>query len=253
MVRYYEREHLDGYARIKGEGLSQWSDLHERLDGFGDFPNRTFLDRVLPAVEGRHIDVFEYGCGTGPAACFLAARGYRVRGIDLVPDAIDIARRHAHDRGLSITFTVEDVCQWDDKTEQYDVVLDSYCLQSIVLDTDRARVLDGVRRRLRPGGRYMLSTAMFDPARDYGTDRFDPATGIVWAPTPEASDDAERIGNSWWVPNRRHRTVAALRAELGDHGFRVLEQSAAGGDFVCTTNPATNPAANSSTDPAPGP
>lgn len=92
-MRYYEREHFDAYARIKDEGLDQWSDLHEDLAGYQDFSNRSFLERVLPVLEfGRRLQVLEYGCGTGPAACFLAERGYEVHGIDLVPDAIDIAQ-----------------------------------------------------------------------------------------------------------------------------------------------------------------
>ena len=47
MVRYYEREHFDPYARIKAEGLNQWSDLHEELAGYENFPNR-------PSFPGAH-------------------------------------------------------------------------------------------------------------------------------------------------------------------------------------------------------
>ncbi len=99
-MRYYEREHFDAYARIKAEGLHQWSDLHEELAGYEDFPNRPFLERTLPALAtAQRSQVLEYGCGTGPAACFLAERGYDVHGIDLVPDAVEIAQRHASERG----------------------------------------------------------------------------------------------------------------------------------------------------------
>ncbi len=44
MTHYYEREHFDAYARIKAEGLDQWGDLHDDLNGFHDFPNRSFLE-----------------------------------------------------------------------------------------------------------------------------------------------------------------------------------------------------------------
>lgn len=234
-MRYYEPEHIEGYARIRSMGLNQWSDLHEDLGGYDDFPNRAFLERVLPRVVGGGAPrVLEYGCGTGPAACFLAERGYRVRGIDLVPDAIDLAREHAAERGLSVEFDVEDVCEWSDACERYDVVLDSYCLQSIVLDRDRTRVLDGVRRRLNPGGRYVLSTAVLRPERDYAPDHFDPATGIVWTRAAENSNDAALIDGSWYLPNRRHLTTDALRAELQDAGLEVLHRSEDGGDLVCT-------------------
>jgi 2-polyprenyl-3-methyl-5-hydroxy-6-metoxy-1,4-benzoquinol methylase len=236
-MRYYEREHFDGYARIKSEGLGQWSDLHEALDGFDGFPNRPFLERVLPGVRlDDHTQVLEYGCGTGPAACYLAERGYEVHGIDLVPDAIDVACRHAAERNLSIRFEVADICRWE-SAEQYDIILDSFCLQSIVLDTDRDPVLNGVRRRIKAGGRYVLSTAMYDPGRNYEDDYYDSVTGIVWLLTDTPQDDAQRIGQSWYLPHRRHLTPAALRAELESHGFRIIEQSVAGGDVVCAIEP----------------
>ena len=102
-MRYYEREQFDAYARIKAEGLHQWSDLHDELASFEDFPNRPFLERTLPAVApGQRSQVLEYGCGTGPAACFLAERGYDVHGIDLVPDAIENAQQHASERELTV-------------------------------------------------------------------------------------------------------------------------------------------------------
>jgi 2-polyprenyl-3-methyl-5-hydroxy-6-metoxy-1,4-benzoquinol methylase len=234
MMRYYEPEHFDAYAQIKAEGLEQWSDLHADVDGLHDFPNRSFLERVLPPLTQADVSrVLEYGCGTGPAACFLAERGYDVLGIDLVPDAIDIARRHAVERELSVRFDVQDICLWNEEPEQYDVILDSFCLQSIVLDDDRARVLDGVRRRLEPGGRYVLSTAMYEPDRDYRDDHYDRETGIVLMPTAQPHADARRIGQSWYLPHRRHLTAAALRRELESHGYRLVEQSSGGGDIVC--------------------
>lgn len=232
-MRYYEREHFDAYARIKAEGLVQWSDLHEALAGYEDFPNRFFLERTLPVVApGRRSRVLEFGCGTGPAACFLAARGYEVHGIDLVPDAIEIARRQAFERGLDIRFEVADICAWAGETERYDVVLDSYCLQSIVLDPDREAVLGGVRRLLEPGGRYVLSTAVYERARDYGDAHYDATTGIVWVRTAGPGSDARRIGRTWYLPHRRHLTAEALRAELESFGLSVIEQSREGGEVV---------------------
>lgn len=236
-MRYYEKEHFDAYARIQRAGLNQWSDLH-RADGGGgydDFPSRSFLARVLPGDQGRRSSVLEYGCGTGAAACFLASRGYRVHAVDLVPDAIELARQHAAQRGLSIRFDVTDICRWGETRERYDYVIDSLCLQSIVTDEDRSRVLHGVRMRLRPGGQYLISTAMYSPDRDYDeAEHYDPATGIVWTQVPGPVEDGTMINGSWYVPNRRHLTAEALRSELERHGFRLIEQSQpTGGDVVC--------------------
>lgn len=234
-MRYYEQEHFEAYARIKREGLDQWSDLHptDRGRGYHNFSNRSFLARMLPAPEQHRPTVLEYGCGTGPAACFLAERGYSVHAIDLVLDAIDVARLRAAEIGVAVRFEVGDVCRWGEPEQRYDYVIDSFCLQSIVTDEDRARLLDGVRNRLNPGGQYLVSTAMYSPDREYGQDHYDAETGIEWTPAPGPHEDGMVIDGSWHIPNRRHLRASALRSELESHGFRVVEQSdPLGGDVV---------------------
>src|SRR5207248_753531 len=118
----------------------------------------------LPPLETR---VLEYGCGTGPGACFLAGRGYVVEAIDLIPRAITLARRFAAERGLTIDFAVQDICALAaaPPRQRYDLIVDSYCLQSIVLDEDRRKLFAAVRARLEPAGHYLISTAMFEPER----------------------------------------------------------------------------------------
>ncbi|MEI8406347.1 MULTISPECIES: class I SAM-dependent methyltransferase [unclassified Kribbella] len=218
-MRYYEVEPEAVYRQVAREHKTQWSDVFapEHSGGFDEFPNRAFLERVLPEL-GQLGDVLEYGCGTGPAACFLAERGLRVDAVDLIPEAIELARRFAHERGLRVNFAVQDVCRWPEAVEKrYDLVLDSYCLQNIVLDEDRAALFRGVRDRLRPAGHYLISTALYDPDRVYGDGfRYDPATGICYRGE---------------LPYRRHLTPSALRAELTSMGFTVL--SLTGTDVVC--------------------
>ena len=88
--------------------------------------------------------------------------------------------------------------------------------------------------RLRPGGQYLISTAMYSPDRTYDeADHYDPATGIVWTQVP-GPVEAATISGCWHVPNRRHLTAQGLRCELERHGFRLIEQSRlTGGDVVC--------------------
>ncbi|WP_433167441.1 class I SAM-dependent methyltransferase [Kribbella sp. CA-247076] len=216
-MRYYEVEPAAVYRQVARDHMTQWSDAFEpgRPGGFDDFPNRAFLERVLPELRGI-TDVLEYGCGTGPAACFLASRGLRVDAVDLDPQAIGLARQFAEERGLRVNFGVQDVCRWPAADQRYDLVVDSYCLQNIVLDEDRAAVFRGVRDRLAPAGRYLISTALYTPDRVYDEElQYDSATGICY-----------RDG----LPYRRHLTAAALRAELTKAGFTVLLLT--GGDVV---------------------
>lgn len=235
--RYYEAEHFAAYARLRREGLSQWNDLHadDQSTPYEDFQSRGFLDRVLPTGDrARDRRVLEYGCGTGAAACFLAQRGFDVDAVDLVPDAITVAQSFAEERGVVVRFAVQDICDWPDTGDRFDYVIDNFCLQSIVTDADRAKVLASVRARLLPAGQYLISTAMHEPGRDYGDDHYNPNTGIVWVPQPHRVADSAWIEGSWHVPNRRHHTPEALRRELESHGFNVIEQSGPfGGEIVC--------------------
>jgi SAM-dependent methyltransferase len=220
--RYYYDEHFRSYARLREEGLATWNDLHGDAGGYDAFQNRDFLARVLPH-DGAGRRILEYGCGTGPAACFLAARGYQVDAIDLVPDAIEVARLNAAERGLKITFAVADVCRWQPATARYDYVLDSFCLQSIVTDADRSAVLNGVRNRLEPSGRYLLSTAVYSSDREYDGDHDDRSTGIVWVPTDAEGRDTEVFAGRRYQPNRRHLRFDALVQELAWHGLEVVD------------------------------
>jgi 2-polyprenyl-3-methyl-5-hydroxy-6-metoxy-1,4-benzoquinol methylase len=220
--KYYWAEHRSVYAQIAREGKDQWDALFEAAD-FDAFTNRAFLEEALSRIDLQvGAEVFEYGCGTGPAACLLAALGYRVHAVDLIPEAIELARRNAQERNLHVDFAVQDVCALADvpAERQYAMVMERYCLQSIVTDEDRARLFAAVRARVEPGGHYVLSTAMYDPERRYdGEFVFDPATGIC-----------QRNG----VPYRRHLTASALRAELSEAGFTVVSQTGRlGGDLVC--------------------
>ncbi len=181
-MKYYEEEHFEAYARIRAEGLGQWNDLHagDCAQGYEQFAARAFLERALPA-EGAGRTVFEYGCGAGGAACFMASRGYSVA------------------------------------------------------EADRAVLLDGVRRWLGTGSRYLLATAMFEPGREYATERYDAATAIVWTPSSPRVDGSRLMGRAWYAPVRRHLRPYALRRELERHGLDVISQTGEfSGEVVCT-------------------
>jgi SAM-dependent methyltransferase len=240
-VRYYQAEHEAAYRTIERLGYTQWNDLFDQSSAwtYDHFQNREFLERVIPRLDlpaPSATTVLEYGCGTGPAACFLAARGFQVEAIDLIPEAIALARRMAAERGVQVDFRVADVCALasESVTRRYDLVLDSYCLQSIVTDQDRGAVFSAVRERLKPRGYYVISTALRGPGReDEPGHYYDASTGIYYREVPAGStaDQVVELGGRWYVPHRRHLSADALRDEFVAQGFQVLSQDA--GDVVC--------------------
>jgi SAM-dependent methyltransferase len=251
-MKYYYREHILGYRKVRDQGKTAWAEIHGG-EGFENFSSRGFLEVALPTLHfsSPYPLALEYGCGTGPGACYLAERGFRVDGIDLIPLAIEIAREQARLRGLEIHYAVQDICALPHDGVRYDLIVDSFCLQCIVSDTDRARVYAAVQARLGAEGYYLISTAIFDPGRvrqetvidretdivynRYGEDGLiDLRTSIVLKlldDPPEDYEEAVKVGGSWYLPNRRHLQPPALRAELEGTGFRVLYQD--GGHVVC--------------------
>jgi 2-polyprenyl-3-methyl-5-hydroxy-6-metoxy-1,4-benzoquinol methylase len=260
-MKYYYKEHILGYERIKAEGKESWNEIHGGV-GFENFSSRAFLEKVLSWLRFSvpTPTALEYGCGTGPGACFLAERGFRVDAIDLIPTAIEMAKQFAKDRNLDINYEVRDICELPHEGRKYDMIVDSYCLQCIVTDADRDEVFSAVRARLKTEGYYLVSTAMFDAGRfsrdqivdtetgitynRYGESRFlhpegiiDAQTGIVYEileESPAKYENAVKIDGVWYLPNRRHLKAPALRAELEVQGFNVLYQdSEYGGNVIC--------------------
>lgn len=222
-MKYYLPEHAKGYARLREGGLSAWGELHGE-DGFEASEIREVLAEARPHLRLLPVrpPALEYGCGTGPGACLLAEWGMQVDGVDLSPVAIEIAIKEAAQRGLATSYRVGDVCTLSADAAQYDLVIDSFCLQGIVTGADRARVLAYARGVLKPGGSYLVATAGFNPSREYGDCLFDRATGIVLEPLnepPANFADSISVGGDWYLPCRRHVTVGALVTELGAAGF----------------------------------
>jgi SAM-dependent methyltransferase len=184
-----------------------------------------------------------------------------VDGIELIPAAVRVAREIARDRHLDIHYQVMDVTELPHAGIQYDLIVDSYCLQSIVLDADRGKVFAAVRARLRPCGYYLISTAMYAPHRHHPGcrivdaasgnvfhrydehDLYDPDTEIVYSPVSQVwLDQLEglaqyvqgrvSINGQPYLPHRRHRTAQSLRAELEAQGFSVLVQTGEYGQNV---------------------
>ena len=59
---------------------------------------------------------------------------------------------------------------------------------------------------------------------------------------PEDYEDAIKVGDVWYVPNRRYRTPQTLKAELEAQGFRVLYQGGEEGENVICARQGTGTA-----------
>lgn len=124
----------------------------ERLPWHREAPSAVLVDAAAAyASPGRALDV---GCGAGVFSVWLAQRGFDVTGLDLFPQATDMARARAAAHGVKLTLVTGDLFAYA-PAQPFDLVFDSGCLHSLVGGDVRAykRQLLGW---LSAGGDYVL-------------------------------------------------------------------------------------------------
>ena len=107
--------------------------------------------RAVPPTGRRALDV---GCGAGVFSVWLAEQGMDVTGIDLFPEAIEMASARARERKVNVEFVQGDLFKFA-PARPFDLVFDSGCLHSLVgggVDDYKRKVLEW----LAPGGDYVL-------------------------------------------------------------------------------------------------
>jgi SAM-dependent methyltransferase len=118
-------------------------------------PNAALVDAVAdltPDVTGTALDL---GCGEGGDVLFLAARGWRVTGVDVAGTALERARAHAEEAGVADRTRFE---RHDLGTSfpagTFDLVTASFLHSYAFLD--RAAVLRRAAEAVAPGGSLLV-------------------------------------------------------------------------------------------------
>src|SRR5689334_18211647 len=113
-------------------------------------PEIVALASKLPP--GRALDL---GCGTGTSSLYLAGRGWKVTGVDFIPQPIRHARNKAKASGISADFYVADVTHLDFLQGMFDLVIDVGCLHNLTPDQRQLYAAE-LARLTEPGGTYAL-------------------------------------------------------------------------------------------------
>ncbi len=196
----YIGTHQHKYARIAAGELEGWS-TQENVQGMLEQVQRALS---LPGAPERGR-LLELGCGDGCLSVQLARDlPYAVSGIDIVPQAIELARERAWAAGVALDLCCGSVCDLPWPEAAFDVLIDGHCLHCIVL-ADRRKFFDEAVRVLRPGGLLVLLSMVGDPPPELRAD-FDPVTRNV-----------VRDG----VAGRHFGTPESILAEAQQAGFSV--------------------------------
>ena len=204
-----------------------WSELEDRADQ---------TDRIEEALalEPRS-SVVDVPCGTGRIAIELAARGYRVTGVDLVQRFLEEGQRQAADRRVDVEFRHGDMREPVAEGETYDAAI---CFWGSFGYFDHAGNLAQARAAcaaLRPGGRYLLDLATVETVAAHFRPRHWFASGGVTVTIENAlAVGTSRIETDWTFhrpdrpPQTRHTSVRLytlheLTELLREAGFAAFE------------------------------
>jgi ubiquinone/menaquinone biosynthesis C-methylase UbiE len=145
------------------ESLGMWS-RPDLLQGGLKSDERELLQR-LPVRTGRLLLL---GVGGGREVVPLAQAGFEVTGVDMIPEMVARARRHAESAGVRMEGLVQDIAALDVPAVSYEVVWFSPAMYSCI-PTRRRRVamLRRMHEALREGG-YLVCQFHWDPSMAHG-------------------------------------------------------------------------------------
>jgi SAM-dependent methyltransferase len=115
---------------------------------------------LIELIEGPHAlapaRALDLGCGTGTDSIYLAALGWDVTGVDLVREALAIARRNAAAKGVRANFVEGDVTRLRDVVQgTFDLVLDFGCFHTLPPD-ERPIYVECVSAVAAQGATFLL-------------------------------------------------------------------------------------------------
>jgi 2-polyprenyl-3-methyl-5-hydroxy-6-metoxy-1,4-benzoquinol methylase len=132
---------------------AMWDEMSEAYAGASDRADD--LRRTVEALRLKQgAALLDAGCGSGQFAMAFAEMGYRVTGVDLAPEMIARAERHAEERGVRVAWRVGDLSRLPEPLAVYDAI---HARVVLLFVPDVPATLKEFRRVLKPGGRLYAS------------------------------------------------------------------------------------------------
>jgi ubiquinone/menaquinone biosynthesis C-methylase UbiE len=147
--RFWESHVNNEYYTRQARGSSDYFDEIERRR----YRWHYHLPELFGSLRGRGGKLLEIGSGIGVDSVQLAKAGFEVTAVDLTEAAIEVARRFAAERNVSIDFRIANAERLDFADESFDVV---YSFGVLHHTPDIEKAVGEVHRVLKPGGKAYI-------------------------------------------------------------------------------------------------
>jgi SAM-dependent methyltransferase len=166
------------------------------------------IEGADPLAPGRALDL---GCGTGTDSVYLARHRWDVTGVDMVPEALALARRNASGAGVRATFVLGDVTRLGEVVHgTFDLLLDFGCFHTLPPD-ERSKYVDCVSAVAAAGATFLL----------YGFAR-PPRLAPIQAGI-SLEEVRERFSRDWDIVSAEQTSAAAIQVarKRADRAFEL--------------------------------
>lgn len=157
-------------VRIKEEIACSWNTYAETYDSFVSHGIQTeeeknlWIDAFLKVIPQRteKLMVLDAGCGTGAIGLIFAEMGHITSGLDLSEKMMEVGRRNAANRGLTMNFVFGDAEKPPFPGNEFDIVISRHLLWTL---PDPAKALLSWKRILKPGGKVMVIAGVWSDVK----------------------------------------------------------------------------------------
>ena len=182
--------------------------------------------------------VLEIGCGSGRTVLPMHKMGYKITGVDLTPEMIDIARKVSESQGQNIPYFVGDAKKVEFENESFDnAFFGNNGWTQIPGRINRQTALKEVCRILKPGGYYIFTAGRRYYDRYYLPFWIRQALKVfILKPLGFKMDELE-FGDMFY--NRKHNgkrlkqrqfmhigSVSEVQKQIKQSGFELIESMA---------------------------
>lgn len=177
-----------------------------------------FIESALALQTGSRL--LDLACGFGRHAIGMAKRGYEVTGLDFNAAYLKIADAVAQEAGLHVHWHHGDMRTLPFERE-FDAAYSYFTSFGYFSDDENEKVIEGVARALKPGGRFLIDVINRDWILTHPTHR-------VWNQRDDGSLLMEETGF-----DLRHSRVTARQIHLTPDGAKRLEKSYVVRAYTC--------------------
>ena len=125
------------------------------LEDEGYYEDYPLTEQWARSLGGPLLDL---ACGTGRMALRMAAQGYQVTGVDIMPEMIEWARQKAAKQAISIDWVVADARTFHLQKQFPFIYMLENVFQFFLMREDQEALLARVREHLLPQGCFLFET-----------------------------------------------------------------------------------------------